>query len=597
MLSTLASAALAAFTLAAMALSVRLAWRKRQWDSKQLGYRLATEAGNEGFYIARCIRGADGGVLDFTITDSNRHGAEMLGQRREELLGMPVSQLYQGFRPNRLMAMLRKAMETGLFDSTVEVGSHSPLLARWVHLTMVRTGDDVAITARDMSDTKAHIAELERRTNEDVLTGMPNRLWVHTYLPAMLTRAAERDGALALLFIDLDDFKVVNDTAGHADGGELLRMAAARIKGAVRPHDHVVRWGGDEFLVIVEHNEQRADAAQAAGRICDAFRNQFKLAKGMFTVGTSIGISLFPDDAADADTLLQHADVAMYFVKNHGRGAYSFYSQQYYDGLRQRQELASELREAIELDQFLLYYQPRVDLTAGTTVGWEALVRWQHPRRGLVEPLEFIPLAEETGMVTAIGALVIDKACAQLAAWAAAGQLLLPVSINVSARQFNEANVAQLLSVALARHAVAAALVEVELTESSMMTDSVQINDTLSTMRAMGIKLLVDDFGTGYSSLSQLQRLDFDVLKVDRAFTSEIDRSQRGYELFKTIIAMAHALGMKVVAEGVENARQIEILATLQCDQLQGFFLSAPLPAADIEPVLARHFLPFADAI
>jgi EAL domain-containing protein (putative c-di-GMP-specific phosphodiesterase class I) len=239
-----------------------------------------------------------------------------------------------------------------------------------------------------------------------------------------------------------------------------------------------------------------------------------------------------------------------------------------------------------------MYYQPRVDILTGTTSSMEALVRWEHPTKGLLGPLDFIPLAEETGLILSLGELVIDKVCAQLADWEKTGQELVPVSINVSPRQFNEVDVAKILSASIAHHNIDAKLVEVELTESSVMGDSSDVSRTLMALRRMGIKLLVDDFGTGYSSLSQLQRLDFDVLKVDRAFTAEVDRTEKGHVFFKAIITMAHALGMRVVAEGVENENQIKILKSLHCDEIQGFYISKPLPPSETQPVLPKWFFP-----
>ncbi|MDB5764432.1 MAG: hypothetical protein JWQ21_3427 [Herminiimonas sp.] len=583
-----ANLALAAFTLIAMMLSVRLAWRKYQLETTQATYRMATEGGTEGFYIVRPVLDRHGSIVDFEIIDSNHHGAELLRQRREELIGKKVSSLYEGANPDRLIEMLHEAMDTSFYENDVEVPSESPVMPRWVHVRIVRAADELAVTLRDISDTKAHVDELERRSNADPLTGLPNRHWVQTYLPKAVKHAAEHDAMLAILFIDLDGFKAVNDTAGHAAGDELLRNAARRIVDAVRPHDHVVRLGGDEFVVIIEQIAHKADAAHVADRVQHAFQESFRLAQGVHSVGTSIGISMFPSDGTDADTLLRNADVAMYSVKAGGKGAYHFYDQKFYDALRVRLERESELRHAIEQDQFIMYYQPRVDIATGITASMEALVRWEHPSKGLMQPLEFIPLAEDTGLILSLGELVIDKVCKQLAQWVRTGQELVPVSVNVSSRQFNEADIAKILSASLARHNLDPKLIEIELTESSMMGSTWDVANTLRAIRRMGVTLLVDDFGTGYSSLSQLQRLDFDVLKVDRAFTEEIDRTEQGKIFFTAIITMAHALGMRVVAEGVESEAQIRILRTLHCDEMQGFYISRPLPPSERQPVLPK---------
>ncbi|MES2536298.1 MAG: EAL domain-containing protein [Pseudomonadota bacterium] len=587
-----ATLALFVFTCIAMMLSLHLAWRKHELESAQATYRVATEGGNEGFYIVRPLYGGHGEIDDFEVIDSNHRGAELLRQRREELIGIKISHLYASANPARLIEMLHHALEHGSYEADSEVPAESPLTPRWVHVKIVRANSDLAVTLRDVTEAKAHVDELERRSNADTLTGLPNRNWVHAYLPEAVRHAGQNGLMLAVLFIDLDGFKAVNDSAGHAAGDELLRIAGVRLTDATRPHDHVVRLGGDEFLVILEQILHKAEAAHVAERIRHAFRENFRLFQSVHSVGASIGISVYPSDGADADTLLRNADVAMYSVKAGGKGGYHFYDQRFYDALRVRMEKEAELNQAVEHDQFIMYYQPRVDLLSGRISSMEALVRWIHPVKGLLEPREFIALAEETGLILALGELVIDKVCAQLALWSRQDQEMVPVSINVSPRQFNEVDVSKILSAAFLKHDFDHRLVEIELTESSMMGDTQTVINTLAAIRKMGIKLLVDDFGTGYSSLSQLQRLDFDVLKVDRAFTAEIDSTQRGTVFFKAIITMAHALDMRVVAEGVENIEQIKILKMLECDEVQGFYISRPMPPLDRQPLLPRWFFP-----
>jgi diguanylate cyclase (GGDEF)-like protein len=587
-----ATVVLAVLTAIAIGFSMRLAWRKHQLDVTQATYRMATEGGNEGFYIARPVRAPNGAVVDFEIADSNHRGAEFLGQRREELLGKRIRTLYEGAQPERLLRLLREAMDAGYYESDIDIGGRSPIALRSVHVRIVYVSDNLAVTLRDVSEARAHVEELVRRGNEDALTGLPNRHWVQTYLPEAVARAADAGSMLALLFIDLDRFKKVNDTAGHAAGDEVLRNAARRLKDAVRPHDYVARLGGDEFVVILEQLAHKADAAHVAERVLQTFGEGFAVGPTVHILGASIGISLFPSDGRDADTLLRNADVAMYSAKAGGKGIYHFYDQRFYDALRTRLQQEAELRRAIEHDQFVMYYQPRVELATGVTSSMESLVRWAHPVRGLLPPLEFIPLAEETGLILGLGELVIDKVCAQLAYWAHRSEHMVPVSINVSARQFHEVDIAKVVADALERHRVDPALVEIEVTESSMMGEGSEVAATLTALRRMGIKLLVDDFGTGYSSLSQLQRLDFDVLKVDRAFTVEIDRSEKGLVFFRAIITMAHALGMRVVAEGVEHGPQIRILQALRCDEIQGFYVSKPLPASETQPVFPRWTFP-----
>ena len=586
--ATWATLALAIFALIGMALSGRLAWRKYQIDLSRATYRMATEEGNEGFYIVRALRNKAGTLVDFKTIDCNQRGAEMFNLRREELIGLRASQLPAGSQYEHLIGAMLQAMTTGSHESEVELEGDGETHRRWMHMKVVRSDGHLAIRLRDVTDTRTHVQELERRGNEDALTGLPNRHWVRNFIPQAIERARENGTELAILFVDLDGFKAVNDTMGHATGDELLKTVARRLKQAVRPHDHVVRLGGDEFVVIIENVAHRADAAHVAERVLDAFREGFRLSQGVHRVGTSIGISIFPQDGQDADTLLKNADIAMYSVKTSGKGDYRFYNESYFEELRARLEKETELRQAIEQERFVMHYQPRVDISTGATSSMEALVRWQHPVKGLLDPLEFVPLAEETGLIIALGEIVIDKVCAQLAHWAQSGQELVPVSINVSPRQFAESDIVRTLATSLAHHHVDARLIEIELTESSMKGNSEEVASRLRAIQGMGIKLLVDDFGTGYSSLSQLQRLDFDMLKVDRSFTAELEKNEQGNVFFTAIVTMAHALGMRVVAEGVETEVQIRMLKALRCDEIQGFYVSKPLPAAASQPVLPR---------
>jgi diguanylate cyclase (GGDEF)-like protein len=342
---------------------------------------------------------------------------------------------------------------------------------------------------RDISDAKAHVDELERRSNEDALTALPNRYWLQTYLPQAIARATVNHAELAVLFIDLDGFKAVNDALGHSAGDELLRIAARRLKVAVRPQDKVARFGGDEFVIILEHIAGERDAAHVAERVLQAFQENFTVSRGMQSVGASIGVSLFPVDGTDADTLLRNADNAMYSVKTSGKRGCRFYGSQSTGTVRGRVGLEAELRHALECNQFIMHYQPRVDLVAGTTCSMEALVRWVHPTKGLLGPLEFVPLAEETGLILRLGEMVVDKVSAQLRHWAQAGLTLVPVSMNVSPRQFNDADIANILLTSLATHHIDPKFIEVELTESSMIGENPKMSHVVTAIHNMGSKL------------------------------------------------------------------------------------------------------------
>jgi diguanylate cyclase (GGDEF)-like protein len=589
----ISSAILAVFTLVAMALSVRLGWRKRQVELARAAYRLATEEGSEGFYICRPIQDRNTVITDFEVIDCNQTGADLYRQSRQAMIGARLSTLHHADRSNwraRLVQRFVIAVERGVFEDDIEVPLKGGAI-KWYRLKMVHSQGLLSVTTWDITESKQHLFELERRGNEDPLTGLPNRHWMTAYLPAALQRASEDHGLVALLFIDLDGFKNVNDTAGHGSGDELLRNVARRLKLAVRPGDHVVRIGGDEFIVIVEQVHDRNSVAHIAERVLQAFGERFHIAHGTFPIGASVGISVFPEDGTEMQELLKHADAAMYAVKTNGKMGYRFFDRVYYESVRARIDRNAELEHALETDQLILYYQPRVDVATGETCSMEALARWAHPTRGILEPIDFIPLAEETGLIVQLGEVVIDKVCAQIAHWSRQGRKLVPVSINVSARQFNESDITGVLQNAIERHGVSPGLVEIELTESSMTADSAHVSQALKNIQRLGIALAVDDFGTGYSSLSQLQHLDFDVLKVDRAFTAELEKTKEGGVFFTAIITMAHALGMRVVAEGVETAEQARRLKSLHCDEIQGYFVSKPLPPTDIQPVLPKCLL------
>lgn len=584
--------ALFVLTLIAIVLTIEMAWRKHQFFLTYATYRLATEEGSEGIYIYRPIFEPTGEIADFRLTDCNHRGADFFKLRREVLINKTVSSFRHGIDSQALWHWLSQAWDKGTYEIEVETPIGSSFQFRWAAIKILRSEKFLAVRLRDISEAKEHITELKRRSDEDVLTGLPNRHWIQNYLPRAIAQAKEASASLALLFIDLDGFKKVNDTAGHAAGDEVLQHAAERLGEAIRPHDKVVRFGGDEFVVILENIEHKADAAHVAERVQHAFKQPFRLSQGVHAVGTSVGIAVYPTDGQDTSALLEKADIAMYSVKTNGKRGYQFYEARFYNALREKLIKESEIRCAIERDEFVMYYQPRIDIVTGTTSSLEALVRWQHPVQGLLEPSEFINVAEDTGLIVEIGALVMDKVCARLAQWSKPGTQLVPVSINVSAKQFRDIDVADLLAAALERYSVPANLVELEITESSVMAEGANVSTMLAKIQQKGTKISVDDFGTGYSSLSQLHKLNFDIIKVDQSFTAGLGKSDESEVFFSAIVTMAHALGMRVVAEGVETLAQIEILKALQCDEIQGFYVSIPLSPGDEQPILSTMFSP-----
>ena len=582
-----ATAALGVFALLATLNALRLARRSHQLGLIRSTYRAATEGGNEGFYMLAPVRGQDGRIGDFVVIDCNRPGAELLDQQRSALIGTRVSCLFEPRQLGARLAAMREAMERGYHELMLErPNGHGGV--RWVKARMMRSGGALAVAAWDANAEQAHAEELLRVSNEDGLTKLPNRNWIENYLQRTIERANGHQRCFALLFLNLDGFKAINDSWGHAAGDQVLRAAARRLQGALRPHDRVARFGGDEFLVVLEDIADPDEAARASKRILNAFRQVFRLPYGEYTIGASIGISIFPIDGQEAKDLLHSADIVMHAVKTSGKGRYGFCDRRYYDHLRARLLRMHELRQALERDEFVMYYQPRADIVSGRVSSMEALVRWQHPKAGLVMPDKFISLVEESGLVLPMGEVVIDKVCAQIAQWVRDGdEQPVPVSINVSPCQFNRTDIAAVIANALERHGVDPSRIEVELTETSLMNEDGSVLDAVNAIRKMGVRVLVDDFGTGYSSLSQLQRLQFDGLKIDRAFTAQLGKSEGGMVIVGAIITMARALGMHVVAEGVETEEQLALLRTLQCDEVQGFLVSQPLPAGQVRQAVA----------
>ncbi|WP_192804909.1 bifunctional diguanylate cyclase/phosphodiesterase [Noviherbaspirillum aerium] len=569
---------LAIFTLMAMALAYVLLKKKSDLESARIAYRAATEEGVDGFYINRPLRDKDGEIYDYLVVDCNNRGAEIFKLKRNELIGRAISDFYEGAVKKAAFARLQEALEKGVHESEVKVSVRDRLNADWIHYKAVRSGDDLAVTIRDISESKAHLQELERRGNQDALTGLPNRHWIQNYLPIAIRQAKESHTEIALLFIDIDGFKAVNDALGHTAGDDLLKMIASRLKRTVRPQDHVVRLGGDEYVILVEEAGGQEEIKRVAERVLHVFNERFQISRQFHTVGASIGVSVYPHDGTDAETLLKNADIAMYAVKKEGKGNYQFYHSRFYEALKSRLNQEIDLRHALESDEFEMYYQPRVNIHDLSISSMEALVRWKHPTRGIINPIEFIPLAETTGLILPLGSLIIEKVCQQLAAWARAGESIVPVSINVSPRQFNESNMLDVFTSMLKRYSVEPDWIQIEITESMMMQETDEDASVLSCLREKGIKLCLDDFGTGYSSLSQLQKLDFDVLKIDRAFTAKIE-NEEGRILVTAMIMMAHSLGMVVVAEGVESEAQMKSLNELKCDEAQGYLISKPMPA------------------
>jgi diguanylate cyclase (GGDEF)-like protein len=568
-------------------------WQSQSAREVREAYRLATENAKEGFYMLRPRYGPGNDIVDFVIEDCNERGAMYRGLPKESLVGHTASQILPILFPTHILPQCRVAMETGIFEDEMLVPERGARATQWLQRRMVRTDGGLALTLRDVTESKKQDEALVQLANADAVTSLPNRHWLMKYLPTAVDNARSTGNMLAVMFVDLDDFKNINDTLGHATGDQLLKAAALRLQAVLRPEDKIARLGGDEFTIIVEAAQTREEVVAVAERVIDTLRTPFVLNDGtrQHSVHASVGISLFPQNGTDGETLLKHADIAMYDAKERAKGTYRFFEPSLERRLVTRLTREAELKLAIEGRQLVLHYQPRVKGDTGEIVSMEALVRWIHPALGLIPPNDFIPMAEKTGLIVPLGAEVVRMACEQLAQWKAQDLPLVPVSVNVSAQQVDTGTVSAMLADALKANGLQADLLEVEVTESATVTkDGVAVSE-LAAIQETGIKLYVDDFGTGYSCLAQLKDLDMDGLKIDRAFTSRLGKSRTDAALFEAIVSMAHALEMRVVAEGVETVEQLAVVQALGCEEVQGYYISRPVPAAEMVLLLQKRFL------
>jgi len=429
-------------------------------------------------------------------------------------------------------------------------------------------------------------AQLEHAATHDSLTGLPNRLLLADRLSQATAQGERYSRSFAVLVVDLDRFKSINDSLGHIAGDELLREVSRRLMGLLRKTDTLARLGGDEFVLVINEISDPHGAENVASKLLASLAAPVLLSGIEVQISASIGISVFPADGVDADTLLKHADAAMYHAKKNGRNAFQFFAPMMNVSARERLELESGLRRALAQGEFELHYQPKVDVGTGRIDSAEALIRWRHPKRGLTAPSGFIPIAEETGLIVPIGEWVLREACLQARAWQTLGGRPLRIAVNLSAQQFKQKSLISTVREALAGAGLEPDYLELELTESAVMQDAESSIQVLRQLSGLGVRIAVDDFGTGYSSLSYLRRLPLDKLKIDRSFIREVAASRDDAEIVRAIISLAHSLHLKVIAEGVETEEQLSFLRRLGCDQYQGFHCSPPVPAEDFERLM-----------
>ena len=525
-----------------------------------------------------------------TIIEANATASNLLGYTRDELLGAYPHEL-SGAPVDQLENIYDALIAGDTTDSVVKTlqsrkdGTFFPAeLHRYAH----RSGDDWIIVSmvRDITDREAAEERLQHLAHYDALTGLPNRTLFYDTLKKSLLRASHEKWQLAVMFLDVDHFKNVNDTLGHAVGDKLLADLANRLVGCVRLRDTVGRLGGDEFGLILAMEKDELGGVAVANKIKQALRAPFDVGGNYVTVTASIGITMYPADASRPATLIRYADTAMYGAKQAGRDTFRFFKPQMNSDVHKRLKLEQALRRAIDNDEFVLHYQPKVHVSSGRIVGLEALLRWDKPGAGVVLPDQFVPALEETGLISEVGRWVIHQACRQIAAWSASDVGAMRVAVNVAGRQFLDTDLDGEIGAALLAHGVSADALELELTESSLIPNTERTIATLRKLKARGVQVSIDDFGTGYSCLAYLRKFPIDTLKIDLAFIRNVTTDPADAAMTETIIRMAHSLRMEVIAEGVETAAQLSYLARQGCDQVQGFYFSRALPVLELEELL-----------
>ncbi|MFT4509038.1 EAL domain-containing protein [Caballeronia sp. 15711] len=453
----------------------------------------------------------------------------------------------------------------------------------------VRLQATVARLDLEVKERQRFEQELRHQAMHDTLTGLPNRALLMDRIEQAIELARRRDHSLTLLFLDLDRFKLVNDSLGHAAGDELLRVVTRRIGRLARSGDTVARLGGDEFVLLLPNPMPADELASITSLLAQVVAEPVLVADRKVSVTCSLGYSVYPQDGEDATTLLKRADAAMYGAKEDGGNRVRRYTPELSSNAGERLEVETELRLALRRGEFLLHYQPQIEIASGRIVGVEALVRWQHPVRGLVPPMQFIPLAEESGLIEPIGEWVLRTACAQAAAWQQSGLPALRMGLNVSARQFHNPTLESVVAQVLAEHGLAPEQLELEITESLSMKDPEESMRILASFAALGISIAIDDFGTGYSNLAYLHRFPVRRIKLDRSFVSELGLKSSSDAIVEAIVAMAHKLDLQVVAEGVETVEQRDQLLRYGCDELQGYWFSRPVDAATCGALLQKQ--------
>jgi diguanylate cyclase (GGDEF)-like protein len=572
-------------------MQVRRNERKRFQQQVQSTFRLAVDGAREELYMLSQFTDTRG-QIDFRIEDCNGQATRASGWIREKIIGVPLSKVLseKNFEATRLFLMT--ATSEGFAEKEVFMYRKGIGAQRWYHCRAIRAELGLAVTLRDIDDIKQKESQLQALALTDALTGLPNRHWINQQLPELIGSSNRTGNSFAVLFIDLDNFKNINDSHGHHAGDAYLRQVAIALRRSVRQSDHVARLGGDEFMVLIRDLPSAELASQVATDLLGAMRNiSIGEAGGGLRARASIGIAVFPDDAKSAETLVQAADIAMYEAKRGGKDRWMRYTADMQTYLSEKLSLQAALEQAVPDNQLKLYLQPRVHTITGRLAGFEALLRWQHPELGLISPERFIALAEESHLIIEVGNWVAARTCELIAQWRSAGKTLYPISVNVSARQLKTTEFRETLNAKMRELGILSSQIAIELTESTMVGEDKQVQRELRMLENMGLKLMIDDFGTGYSSLAQLQLLRVDVLKIDQGFVQNLGTGSQGRVLCEAMVQIGRTLGITVVAEGVETPEQLRMLQAMGCDEVQGFLIARPMPVGEAEHLLdGRRF-------
>ncbi|WP_216830135.1 sensor domain-containing protein [Alkalihalobacterium elongatum] len=557
----------------ALDITDRVKAEKKLKESEELFQKLVDQAADSFFLSDSTGR----------IIDVNTAACEKLGYCREDLLTLSIEDIVDlpAERLADVYNIVNRSKTYSYEHGILRKGGSS--FPAETNVGLIRVGDRVLYLglSRDISDRKKVEEQIKHMAYHDSLTGLPNRWYIYSYIKRYLTRKRSKDNKLAILLLDLDHFKVINDSLGHQAGDLLLQYVAERLQRSLSKTDILARLGGDEFIIALPNIKEESKIRLVCEKIIDAMEQPFDIEGQSFKVSTSIGISISPDHGEEIHTLIQNADIAMYRSKEAGRDGFCVFDNVMKESAKKRMELEISLRQALEHNEFTLYYQPKIDLKTGNIYGMEALIRWQRGDGNLVSPSSFIELAEETGLIVPIGEWVIREACKQCKIWHEAGYPLT-VSVNLSAQQFQKQSIKSVIARAIKDSELCPEALELELTETTVMKAPKQATVILEQLKDLGVTISIDDFGTGFSSLSYLNQFPIDTLKIDRSFIFDSDKNEANQEIASAIITLAHSLGLCVVAEGVENEKQLNFLKSKQCDAVQGYYISEPMGEAEV---------------